>query len=45
MYEAGELDSIGPTSALPAEFMGVLKTQRDYHSAPYLSMYFYWINT
>lgn len=45
MYEAGELDSIGPTSSLPAEFMGVLKTQRDYHSAPYLSMYYYWINT
>jgi oligopeptide transport system substrate-binding protein len=44
MYEAGELDSIGSTAVLPAEFLSVLSTKRDFHSAPYLSVYFYWLN-
>lgn len=45
MYEAGELDAIGPTSNLPAEFLDLLRTQRDFVSAPYMSVYFYWVNT
>ena len=44
MYEAGELDTIGPSSTLPAEFHEVLRTQRDFVSAPYMSVYFYWVN-
>lgn len=45
MYEAGELDSIGPTSALPLEFLDLLRTKRDFHASPSLAMYFYWLNT
>ncbi|MEY4576828.1 MAG: hypothetical protein RL701_1531, partial [Pseudomonadota bacterium] len=45
MYEAGELDSIGSVAALPAEFLDLLRTKRDFHSAPILSVYFYWLNT
>jgi oligopeptide transport system substrate-binding protein len=44
MYEAGELDSIG-SSALPAEFLDLLRQKRDFHSAPYLGIYYYWLNT
>jgi oligopeptide transport system substrate-binding protein len=44
MYEAGEFDAIGPTTTLPAEFLDVLRTQRDFVSAPYMSVYFYWVN-
>lgn len=44
LYEAGELDSIGQ-SALPAEFMDELAKYRDFHRAPYLGTYFYWVNT
>jgi oligopeptide transport system substrate-binding protein len=44
MYEAGELDAIGPGTTLPAEFLDVLRTQRDFVSAPYMSVYFYWVN-
>ena len=45
MYEAGELDSIGSTVQLPAEFMETLKQQKDFRRAPYLATYFYWVNT
>jgi len=44
MYEAGELDSIGPTANLPAEFLDLLRRQRDFRSAPYMAVYFYWFN-
>jgi oligopeptide transport system substrate-binding protein len=45
MYEAGELDSIGSTVALPSEFMDTLSTQKDFARAPQVASYFYWINT
>lgn len=45
MYEAGELDTIGPTTNLPSEFLDLLRTQKDFVSAPYMSVYFYWVNT
>jgi oligopeptide transport system substrate-binding protein len=44
MYEAGELDTIGPATTLPAEFFDVLRTHKDFFSAPYESVYFYWVN-
>jgi oligopeptide transport system substrate-binding protein len=45
MYQAGELDSIGPATALPSEFLSRLRQQRDFVSAPYMSLNFYWVNT
>jgi oligopeptide transport system substrate-binding protein len=45
MYKAGELDAIGPVSALPNEFIDTLSTQKDFHIAPWNGMYFYWFNT
>jgi oligopeptide transport system substrate-binding protein len=45
LYEAGELDSIGSTVSLPAEFIDTLKRQKDFRRAPYLAAYFYWVNT
>jgi oligopeptide transport system substrate-binding protein len=44
MYEAGELDSIGASVGLPAEFMDTLAKQKDFHSAPQMASYFYWCN-
>jgi oligopeptide transport system substrate-binding protein len=45
LYEAGELDAIGPNSSLPAEFMDQLSRYRDFRRAPTLASYFYWFNT
>ncbi len=45
LYEAGELDSIGPNASLPAEFMDALSRYRDFRRAPALVTYFYWFNT
>ncbi|HET8937903.1 MAG TPA: peptide ABC transporter substrate-binding protein [Polyangiales bacterium] len=45
MYEAGELDAIGPTTNLPSEFLDQLRKQKDFVSAPYMNVYFYWVNT
>jgi ABC-type oligopeptide transport system substrate-binding subunit len=44
MYEAGELDSIGASLALPAEFMETLSTKHDFHRGPWLATYYYWVN-
>jgi oligopeptide transport system substrate-binding protein len=44
MYKAGELDAIGPTGALPNEFIDALSTQKDFHIAPWNGVYFYWFN-
>ena len=45
LYEAGELDSIGNNSSLPAEFTDTLRTMRDYSNGPVNTVYFYWVNT
>lgn len=45
MYEAGELDSIGATAVLPAEYLDLLRRQRDFQTAPWIALYFYWFNT
>jgi oligopeptide transport system substrate-binding protein len=45
MYVAGEFDWPGGSTSLPAEFMDHLKEYQDFHSHPYLGVYFYWINT
>lgn len=45
MYAAGEIDAIGPSAQLPAEFLSVLNKKRDFASHPYNSVYFYWVNT
>ncbi len=45
LYKAGEIDYIGENTSLPSELMSLLRTKRDYVHAPYLSVYFYWINT
>ena len=45
MYVAGEFDWPGGSTSLPAEFMDHLESYKDFHSHPYLGVYFYWINT
>jgi oligopeptide transport system substrate-binding protein len=45
LYEAGELDSIGNNSAIPAEFMDTLELTGDFARAPQNTTYFYWANT
>jgi oligopeptide transport system substrate-binding protein len=45
LYEAGELDSIGNNSSIPAEFMDTLRTTGDFSTAPLNTVYFYWVNT
>lgn len=44
LYEAGELDYIG-NSELPAEFREHLARFKDYRQAPYMGVYFFWLNT
>ena len=44
MYEAGELDNIGSNANLPSEFMDRLERYRDFHRAPLMSTYLYWLN-
>ncbi len=45
LYRTGELDSIGTNTALPSEFLGELKHFGDFHHSPYLTVYWYWLNT
>ena len=45
LYEAGELDTIGNTANIPAEFMDTLRTTGDFATAPLNTVYFYWVNT
>lgn len=45
LYKAGEIDFIGPNLALPAEYMDVLSTKKDFRRFPYLSSYWYDFNT
>jgi oligopeptide transport system substrate-binding protein len=44
MYEAGELDTIGSNTSLPAEFMERLERYRDFHRAGSMTTYMYWLN-
>jgi oligopeptide transport system substrate-binding protein len=45
MYATGELDWIGRNASLPNEFMDRLSLYKDFSRHPYLSVYFYWVNT
>lgn len=45
MYKAGELDWPGSNTPLPNEFMEPMKQYKDFHYAPNLAVYFYWLNT
>lgn len=45
LYQTGDLDWTGSNTSLPSEFLDHLKTFQDFHRDPYLSVYFYWINT
>jgi oligopeptide transport system substrate-binding protein len=45
LYRTGDLDWLGSNGALPSEFMDHLQTFKDFKRDPYLSVYFYWINT
>ena len=45
MYRAGEIDFPGGNSSLPSEFIDHLRRYKDFHHAPYLAEYFYWMNT
>jgi oligopeptide transport system substrate-binding protein len=45
LYKAGEIDFIGDNLSLPAEYQPILKTKKDYRNNPYLSIYWYELNT
>jgi oligopeptide transport system substrate-binding protein len=44
MYKAGEIDWSGENAGLPAEYLSMLKTKKDFHLSPWLAVYFYWFN-
>lgn len=44
MYKAGETDFTGENASLPAEYIPMLSTKKDYFVSPWLATYFYWIN-
>lgn len=45
MYQTGELDWIGNSSRVPSEFINSIKHFKDYKNGPYLSVYYYSLNT
>lgn len=45
LYRAGELDWIGTNTNLPAEFLDHLRRFKDFDAAPFLTVYWYWLNT
>ena len=45
LYKTGYVDYIGPNASLPVEFLDHLRTHKDFLSHPYLTVYYYWINT
>lgn len=45
LYKAGEIDYLGDSLALPAEYQPLLKTKKDYRNNAYLSVYWYELNT
>ncbi len=44
MYRAGEIDWLGPSMDVPAEFIDSLKHYKDYVQTPHLGVYYYWLN-
>jgi oligopeptide transport system substrate-binding protein len=45
LYKAGEIDYIGDTLSLPGEYMDLLSTKKDFLRFPYLSTYWFELNT
>jgi oligopeptide transport system substrate-binding protein len=45
LYKTGELDFIGDSLSLPAEYQAILSGKRDYRRDDYLAVYWYDINT
>jgi oligopeptide transport system substrate-binding protein len=45
LYKTGYVDYIGSNLSLPVEFLDHLRTHKDFLSHPYLTVYYYWINT
>jgi oligopeptide transport system substrate-binding protein len=45
LYEAGEVDSIGSSANLPAEFVDTLSGYKDFVHAPQNGTFMFWINT
>ncbi|NUQ75061.1 MAG: peptide ABC transporter substrate-binding protein [Polyangiaceae bacterium] len=45
LYKAGEIDFIGDNVSLPAEYMDLLSTKRDFLRFPILSTYWFDLNT
>ena len=45
MYKAGELDDIGTSAQVPAEFLDRLQKYKDFRRFDYLSVYLLWLNT
>src|SRR5262249_38725220 len=45
LYKAGEIDAIGDNLAPPSEYQGLLRTKKDYLNNPFLSVYWYELNT
>ena len=45
LYKAGYLDWIGTNTTLPAELIGALAAHEDFRSSPFLTIYWYWLNT
>jgi oligopeptide transport system substrate-binding protein len=45
LYKTGDLDYSGDTSSLPAEYMPLLRGTKDFVTSPYLSTYWYELNT
>jgi oligopeptide transport system substrate-binding protein len=45
LYKAGDMDFIGSNASLPAEYMPLLETMKDFQRFLYLSVYWYEFNT
>ncbi len=45
LYKTGELDYLGDSASLPAEYQARLEGKRDYRRSDYLAVYWYELNT
>lgn len=45
LYKTGELDYIGDNAALPPAYLPILRAKKDFEITPYLSTYWYELNT